>query len=194
VRVCNCVVAQPGFLSRFQLTKSTKQLSRKHNAHELPNGLSRNNSPIQHFGSKELQKRIIPAVLAGEKTICLAITEPSAGSDVADLKTVARKTPCGKSCTFVSAWCENSNHARSVNHAFITHSSLHSFVLHLPSGKFYIVNGEKKWITNGTFADYFTTAVRTGGEGAMGVSLLVIPRSAGGVKTKQMQCSGVWGS
>ena len=29
-------------------------------------------------------------------------------------------------------------------------------------GKHYIVNGEKKWITNGSFADYFTVAVRTG--------------------------------
>jgi len=28
-------------------------------------------------------------------------------------------------------------------------------------GKFYIVTGAKKWITNGVFADYFTTAVRT---------------------------------
>jgi hypothetical protein len=34
-----------------------------------------------------------------------------------------------------------------------------------PDGKFYIVNGEKKWITNGVFADYFTVAVRTGGAG-----------------------------
>lgn len=35
-------------------------------------------------------------------------------------------------------------------------------------GKHYVVNGVKKWITNGTYADYFTVAVRTGGEG-MGI-------------------------
>ena len=45
-----------------------------------------------------------------------------------------------------------------------------------PCGKFYIVNGTKKWISSGTFADYFVTAVRTGGEGAAGVSMLLIPR------------------
>ena len=28
-------------------------------------------------------------------------------------------------------------------------------------GKHYIVNGTKKWITNGTYADYFTVACRT---------------------------------
>ena len=32
-----------------------------------------------------------------------------------------------------------------------------------PCGKFYVVNGVKKWITNGHFADYFVTAVRTVG-------------------------------
>ena len=34
--------------------------------------------------------------LRGEKVICLAITEPSAGSDVANLKTTAVKSECGK--------------------------------------------------------------------------------------------------
>ncbi len=48
-------------------------------------------------------------------------------------------------------------------------------------------------ITNGVFADYFTVAVRTGGEGADGLSLLLIERSEG-VRTQQMQCMGVWSS
>jgi hypothetical protein len=29
-------------------------------------------------------------------------------------------------------------------------------------GKHYIVNGTKKWITNGVFCDYFVTGVKTG--------------------------------
>jgi alkylation response protein AidB-like acyl-CoA dehydrogenase len=45
-----------------------------------------------------------------------------------------------------------------------------------PDGKFYIVNGEKKYITNGIFADYFTVAVRTGGKGMGGISLLLIEK------------------
>jgi len=36
-------------------------------------------------------------------------------------------------------------------------------------GDHYIVNGSKKWITNGIWADYVTAAVRTGGPGAAGV-------------------------
>lgn len=42
--------------------------------------------------------------------------------------------------------------------------------------KFYIVNGIKKWITGGMDGDFFTTAVRTGDEGMMGISLLMIER------------------
>lgn len=53
-------------------------------------------------------------------------------------------------------------------------------------GSHYIVNGTKKWITNGTFADYFVTAVRTGTkeDGAKGISLLFIERSEGVATTK----------
>ncbi len=61
-------------------------------------------------------------------------------------------------------------------------------------GKHYIVNGEKKWITNGIWCDYFTTAVRTGGPGTNGVSVLLIERDFGGVSTRRMDCQGVWSS
>lgn len=46
-------------------------------------------------------------------------------------------------------------------------------------GKFYIVNGTKKWITNGTYADYFVTAARTGPKGTKGISMLLVERSEG---------------
>ncbi len=41
-------------------------------------------------------------------------------------------------------------------------------------GDHYIVNGSKAYITSATRADFIVTAVRTGGPGAAGVSLLVI--------------------
>lgn len=40
----------------------------------------------------------------------------------------------------------------------------------------YIVNGTKKWITGGMYADWFVTAVRTGQAGAKGISMMLIPR------------------
>ena len=45
--------------------------------------------PVWRTGLEALKARIVPQVLAGEKIIALAITEPSGGSDVANLKTRA---------------------------------------------------------------------------------------------------------
>jgi len=59
-------------------------------------------------------------------------------------------------------------------------------------GDHYIVNGEKKWITSGCYADFFTVAVRTGGPGAKGISLLLVERSMPGVKTQRMKTQGWW--
>uniref|UniRef100_A0A6B2L534 Acyl-CoA dehydrogenase n=1 Tax=Arcella intermedia TaxID=1963864 RepID=A0A6B2L534_9EUKA len=118
-------------------------------------GLAIGLPPIIHFGSPELRQRVAIPCLKGEKVICLAITEPTGGSDVANLMCEARKTP---------------------------------------DGKHYIVNGEKKWITNGVFADFFTVAVRTGGPGHRGLSFLLIEKTMKGVTTRPMKCSGVWPS
>ena len=89
--------------------------------------------PIIKFGSRALQDRFLPDLLLGRKRICIAITEPDAGSDVAGITTTARRTP---------------------------------------DGRFYVVEGMKKWITNGIFSDYACMAVRTGGEGAVCFSFL----------------------
>ncbi|PSN68648.1 acyl-CoA dehydrogenase-like protein [Corynespora cassiicola Philippines] len=103
-------------------------------------GLTVGAPPLLKFASKQLQAKLFPEILGGNKRICLAVTEPAAGSDVRNITTTAEKTA---------------------------------------DGRHYIVNGEKKWITNGMFSDYFMTAVRTGGAGAEGISMLLIPRSEG---------------
>ncbi|MEZ5895822.1 MAG: acyl-CoA dehydrogenase family protein [Parvularculaceae bacterium] len=45
--------------------------------------------PIIALGSDELKRRIAPDVLTGKKLIALCVTEPSGGSDVANIKTSA---------------------------------------------------------------------------------------------------------
>jgi Acyl-CoA dehydrogenases len=47
--------------------------------------------PIAALGSPELKARVLPRVLAGDWIAALAITEPSGGSDVAALRTTARR-------------------------------------------------------------------------------------------------------
>lgn len=120
--------------------------------------------PIMHFASPEVQARVIPPCLSGDKRICLAISEPFAGSDVASIKCTAEK---------------------------------------IPDGRFYKVNGVKKWITGGQSAEFFTVAVRTGlffppffwfliyylgGPGIDGISLLLIERGEG-VDTNKIKTS-----
>ena len=51
-------------------------------------------------------------------------------------------------------------------------------------GDHWVVSGSKKWITNGTYADYFTTGCRT----EKGYVVLLIPRGEG-VETKPIKTS-----
>ena len=105
--------------------------------------------PILALGSDELKRRVAPPVLSGDKIIALGITEPSGGSDVANLKPRAVRT-----------------------------------------GDHYVVNGSKMFITSGMRADWLTCAVRTGGDGAGGVSLLLIDMTAKGVSRTRLEKMG----
>jgi acyl-CoA dehydrogenase len=62
-------------------------------------------------------------------------------------------------------------------------------------GDHYVVTGSKTFITSGTRADFVTAAVRTGGDGHAGVSLLVIERGTPGFEvSKKLQKTGWWAS
>jgi acyl-CoA dehydrogenase len=109
--------------------------------------------PIAAAGSEALKARVLPGVLSGREISALAITEPDAGSDVANLKTTARR-----------------------------------------EGGHYVVNGTKTFITSGMRADWYTVAVRTGGAGKGGISLIVIPRDAPGFTRTPLKKMGWWSS
>lgn len=47
-------------------------------------------------------------------------------------------------------------------------------------GDSYVINGAKTFITSGTRAGFVITAVRTGGRGSKGISLVVVPSDAEG--------------
>lgn len=108
--------------------------------------------PILALGTEEQKQKFIPPVLRGEKIAALAITEPSGGSDVANLQTTA-----------------------------------------VLDGDHYRVNGSKTFITSGVRADQITVAVRTGGAGAHGVSLLVVDGQTDGLSRSQpLKKMGWW--
>jgi alkylation response protein AidB-like acyl-CoA dehydrogenase len=107
--------------------------------------------PIVHHGTEEQKQKWLPGLFDWSTSFSLGITEPTAGSDVANIKTTATKTK---------------------------------------DGKFYIVNGFKKWITGTPWATHMTTAVRTGGPGISGISMLVIPTNSPGFSFERIPNSG----
>src|SRR5205823_925905 len=96
---------------------------------------------IEEIGTAEQKREFLAPALAGDKIAALGISEPDTGSDVANIKTTARRV-----------------------------------------GDDYVINGAKMWITNGTRADFITLAVRTGGAGYGGISLVTFPTDVRGFK------------
>jgi alkylation response protein AidB-like acyl-CoA dehydrogenase len=107
--------------------------------------------PVIHHGTEEQKLRWLPGLFDFSTSFCLGITEPSGGSDVANIRTIATKTP---------------------------------------DGRHYLVNGWKKWITGAPWATHMTTAVRTGGLGIPGLSVLVIPMNSKGLSWRRIPNSG----
>ncbi|CAE8713343.1 unnamed protein product [Polarella glacialis] len=108
---------------------------------------------VLEFGSDHLKETIAKPVIGGKAGIAITLTEPQGGSDLANIKTTAVKTP---------------------------------------DGKHYVVSGLKKFITGGQCVSYFSTIVRTGGPGYKGLSIIVIPADAPGVKVTKLKAAGWW--
>jgi acyl-CoA dehydrogenase len=62
------------------------------------------------------------------------------------------------------------------------------------SGEHYVVNGAKMFITSGMRADFYTVAVRTGGPGRAGISLILIERGTPGFSQTPLKKMGWWAS
>src|SRR5512138_950225 len=99
---------------------------------------------IDDLGTEEQKREFLAPAIRGERIAALAISEPDAGSDVAAIRTTARRV-----------------------------------------GDDLVVNGSKMWITNGARADFLTLAVRTGGEGYGGISLLLFPTDVKGFQVSR---------
>jgi len=99
---------------------------------------------IDEIGTDAQKREFLGPAIRGERIAALAISEPDAGSDVAAIRTTARRV-----------------------------------------GDDLVVNGAKTWITNGTRASFLTMAVRTGGEGHGGISLLLFPTDAKGFQVSR---------
>lgn len=97
---------------------------------------------LNRYGTKEQKKRWLPKCVTGETITAIAMTEPGAGSDLANIKTTA-----------------------------------------IREGDYYILNGQKTFITNGIHSDLVIVAVKTNPKAEpayKGISLLVVERDMPG--------------
>jgi acyl-CoA dehydrogenase len=57
----------------------------------IPSPFTNGLSPVLTFLQPELKDKALPGIASGEKTLCFALSEPNAGSDVMAIKTTARR-------------------------------------------------------------------------------------------------------
>jgi alkylation response protein AidB-like acyl-CoA dehydrogenase len=107
---------------------------------------------IINYGTEEQKAAYLPRMVTGECITAIAMSEPSGGSDLARLRTTARR-----------------------------------------EGDYFIVNGAKTYISNGQNADLYVTAVRTGGPGGSGISMLLIDDTLEGfARGRNLDKIGQW--
>jgi acyl-CoA dehydrogenase len=106
---------------------------------------------LVNAGDRDQIERWVRPTIEGRLIGSLAITEPDGGSDVAGIRTTAKR-----------------------------------------DGDDYVVNGAKTYITSGVRADFVVTAVRTGGPGAHGLSLLVIEKGTPGFTVSRKLAKMGW--
>lgn len=102
--------------------------------------------PVVRQDKPQLNDEVVRPILAGEKKIAFAVTEPGGGSDVSRLETHAIK-----------------------------------------QGSEWLVSGEKTLISGLMRADTILTAVRTGGPGIGGLSLLLIDSTLPGLHREPVE-------
>lgn len=66
---------------------------------------------ILRYGSEELKRSIIPRICRGELCFCIGMSEPDSGSDLASLRTRARRTPSGWRVNGTKIWTTNAHRA-----------------------------------------------------------------------------------
>jgi len=97
---------------------------------------------IEKWGTNEQKEKYLTPLASGQKLGAFCLSEPEAGSDATNQKTVAEK-----------------------------------------DGDFYVLNGMKNWITNGTKADYYLVQAQTDkSKGYKGITTFIVEQKLDGVE------------
>ena len=66
---------------------------------------------ILRYGSEELKQEILPSICRGELCFCIGMSEPDSGSDLASLRTRARRSDAGWLVNGTKVWTTNAHRA-----------------------------------------------------------------------------------
>ena len=66
---------------------------------------------ILRYGSEELKREILPRICRGELCFCIGMSEPDSGSDLASLRTRARRSDAGWLVNGTKVWTTNAHRA-----------------------------------------------------------------------------------
>ncbi len=95
---CKCRVAEALAAADFGVAMAVV------NSHNVANHLARTAAP-------RVARRYVPALLAGQRAGCTALTEPGAGSDFSAISTAARRVGDGWQLDGEKTWIVNASHA-----------------------------------------------------------------------------------
>ncbi|MCX2730339.1 acyl-CoA dehydrogenase family protein [Saccharopolyspora sp. NFXS83] len=71
---------------------------------------------ILRHGTPELQREVLPGIASGDHVLCLGMSEPDAGSDLAAVRTTARRTAGGWRVDGRKIW---TSHAHRATHCYL---------------------------------------------------------------------------
>jgi len=93
---------------------------------------------LLRFGTEQQRQAILPGIARGELCFCIGLSEPDAGSDVANIRTKARKTDDGWRVNGSKLWTTNAHRANYMIGLFRTagdiserHAGLSHFLIDL---------------------------------------------------------------
>ncbi len=93
---------------------------------------------LLRFGSEQQRHALLPGIARGELCFCIGLSEPDAGSDVASIRTKARRTNDGWRVTGSKLWTTNAHRAnymiglfRTTSDAAERHAGLSHFLVDL---------------------------------------------------------------
>ncbi|GHC76597.1 acyl-CoA dehydrogenase family protein [Streptomyces flavofungini] len=139
---------------------------------------------LMKYGTEEQKATLLPGILRGETVFAIGYSEPSAGTDLASLRTRAVRTGGGRDGrgAHVGSGAESGHDARVESGAGSERGVSHGW----------LIDGQKSFTSNAHNADWIWLACRTDPEAPKhrGISIILVPTDAPGFSWTPIETVG----